>query len=360
MSKFYDNQNIRCEPGEIVRKGYRRKKYNRKDGTIVRATYVPPTCIRDRGMPGKGPRTLPRPDNRLHLTKYGYSIHRPTRERRAALRAAAQDNSILTVERRLNLIRNLQPIGEKAKEIMTQDVEYMKKLYAPFSKTRSSKNSRKSTLQKGGQMTDTSDSSEAIVENVDLPEETVERTIRVNTIIDREKVCDVDGKCGVRNFVYEEHDVDGKQVIFYTLDEKDVDDIWELDKKYLDTNETREEAQQKIHDNPGLLIGIKVDGLFQGYAHYDPEENIEPIPTGLDRIPVGVRIIRFYVNKGYRTSLYKFLERYFKKSGYDKVKVVVNLDGSNAKEWINFWFEQGFHVVETLHEKYRLHMEKSI
>lgn len=39
----------RCPRGQILRKGYRRS-----DGT-----YVPPSCIIDRGAPGKGPKVVP-------------------------------------------------------------------------------------------------------------------------------------------------------------------------------------------------------------------------------------------------------------------------------------------------------------
>lgn len=344
-------ENKKCGPGQILKKGYHRKGYQRKeyirDGTVIKSThvpgtYVPPTCIKDRGKKGRGPKNLPRPDQLLHLSKYGYSVHKPTKERRAALRAASADNSIWEVEHRLNLIRNLQPTGERAKNIMSQDMEYMKKLYKYSGKHR----------QTGGRsdlffnpIRDESDTSDTAVDNVNIPEGT---KVLVNTIIDREKICDDEGKCGVRNVVYEEHIVNDRQVIFYTLGEKDVDDILALDKLYLDSDEDRATALEKVEDNPGLLIGIRVDGQMNGYAHYEPLENNE------------VTIVWFCAHKGYGTPLYQFLERYFKKNDYTKIKIVVSLEGSYATNRVNFWYKQGFKVYKTLHEKYKLHMEKSI
>ena len=44
---------MKCKKGDIVRSGYRRKAYTRSDGTRVKATYVKPSCIKNRGAPGK-------------------------------------------------------------------------------------------------------------------------------------------------------------------------------------------------------------------------------------------------------------------------------------------------------------------
>ena len=44
-----------CPPGEIRRKGYKRRGYTTDEGTRVAATTVPSACIEDRGAPGKGP-----------------------------------------------------------------------------------------------------------------------------------------------------------------------------------------------------------------------------------------------------------------------------------------------------------------
>ena len=127
-----------CPKGQIMRKGYikkgyRRKEYIKKDGTRITAADVPgtkvdPVCIIDRGRPGYGPKTLPRPDDVIHLHHYGYSAKKSVDERQEALRKAAADTDVLLILRRLNLLRNYQSVP-KIKDIFSNDVEYMKKLY---------------------------------------------------------------------------------------------------------------------------------------------------------------------------------------------------------------------------------------
>ena len=362
----------KCGPGEIMRKGYQRKgyqrnEYTRKTGTTIPATYVsaaevPPICIKDVGKPGKGPKTLPKPDNLVHLSKYGYSIHRPEPERRAALRAAIKDYNTLLILRRLNLLRNYQAIPEN-KEIFTKDVEYMKKLYSNIkqSKPRSNKQSKYSNKQSlhGGsdslfqdpltsdmtEISETSETSDYVVDKINLPEP---RTVEINTIVDREKMCDGEGKCGVRNIIYESHIVDDREIIFYTLGEKDADQILELDKMYLDSDQYKNSVMEKIIDNRGLLIGIKVDNILQGYCQYEPLENLE------------VKIVWFCANKGYGTPLYTFIEKYFRLNDFTRVVLVVSLEGSYSTRRINFWYRMGFNTYETLPEKNKIHMEKNI
>lgn len=97
---------LKPKRGEIVRKGYRTKS----------GKYVPPTIIEDRGLPGKGPKTLPTPRDGT-LSKHGYSttktaasrrrnlttaINAEMRKRRISKRAAA-----VSVQRKLNMVASL-------------------------------------------------------------------------------------------------------------------------------------------------------------------------------------------------------------------------------------------------------------
>ena len=118
-----------CPKGEILRVPYTRKAYTRSDGTKVEASKVPATCVKDTGKPGKGPKTLPPVGNEIHLSSYGYAIHKPTAARRAALRAASNENDTLWILRRLNSLRNRQGVPAN-KKIFSDDVEYMQDLYA--------------------------------------------------------------------------------------------------------------------------------------------------------------------------------------------------------------------------------------
>lgn len=127
----------KCPKGDILRKGYNRKAYSREgyiknstgeyiEPVSVKATYVPPTCIKERG---KGThRLLPKLKNDISLRKFGYKTDLPANERHVALKNAAKASDLLLVERRLNLIRNKQ-VNEIPKEIMTKDVDYLHNLY---------------------------------------------------------------------------------------------------------------------------------------------------------------------------------------------------------------------------------------
>lgn len=109
-----------CAKGQILRVGY----------TTRKGVKVKPTCIKDRGKPGKGPKTLPDTSGDLHLTDYGYKTALAASTRRAALRRASQAEGTLAVLRHLNLIRNKQASGSDAKNIMSEDVNYMKQYYS--------------------------------------------------------------------------------------------------------------------------------------------------------------------------------------------------------------------------------------
>lgn len=369
MSKK-SNKSNKCGPGEIERKGYHRKGFLRNEfvrgnGTIVPASYisavdVSPVCIKDQGKPGKGPKILPRPGDKIHLSRYGYGIDKPQAIRRAALEAASKDYNTLSVLRRLNLLRNYQSIPEN-KEIFSDDVEYMQKLYAnirgknPKFKSKNkqhggnifneSNESNESDESNESYESNESDESDIVVNRINLHEPSM---VKVNSVMDKETVCDNEGRCDVRNIVYEDHVVDDKKIIFYTLSDNDADEILELDKMYLDSDQTKKAVDQKIVDYRGFLIGIKVDGKLQGYCQYEPLKNSE------------VKIIWFCSNKGFGIALYTFIEKYFRMNNYTRIIIVVSLEGQHAIRRINFWYQMGFLTYETFAEKKKIHMEKNI
>jgi hypothetical protein len=333
MSK--KSTNNECGPGKILRKGYRRKSYLRKKyfknrkiipTTYVSASYVPPTCIRDMGKPGKGPKTLPKPDEKIHLTKYGYSIYKPDRYRRAALRAAARDHGTLMVLRRLNLIRNFQAIPEN-KKIFSRDVEYLKNIYNKIRKK------RKNIVQKGGNdnndTNQSSDTSEIATDYIDLPKQEKNKI----TMFYSDKKCNDKNVCKIINRIYEKHRVDGKEIIFYTIDTNDVEGILELDKVYLDPRQTKENVISKIENNLYFIIAVKVNNKLQGYCQYEPLDDKT------------VRISWFCSNKGYRTALYVFMEKFFGLSGYDKIILDIDKNDMVSQE-LEFWHTMGFDEYE--------------
>jgi hypothetical protein len=72
---------------------------------------------------------LPKPGDKIHLSKDGYTTHKVATSRRKSLRKTSKKHGSLTVLKRLNLIRNLTKKGSSAHEVMSSDVDYMKKVY---------------------------------------------------------------------------------------------------------------------------------------------------------------------------------------------------------------------------------------
>jgi hypothetical protein len=96
---------------------------------------------------------LPKPDPAgIHLSKYGYSTSKTQSKRRSSLKRTSKKHGALPVLKRLNLIRNITSTKtsektKKAHDIMSKDVEYMKKLYAK-EKKKSKKPSKKTSKKK--------------------------------------------------------------------------------------------------------------------------------------------------------------------------------------------------------------------
>ena len=93
---------------------------------------------------------LPHPDksaNAPHLSKFGYSTSKKASYRHESLKRSSKKYGTLPVLKRLNLIRNITAPEQKAHKVMSQDVEYMKKLYkrekSSLSRQQSKKNSKK-------------------------------------------------------------------------------------------------------------------------------------------------------------------------------------------------------------------------
>ena len=72
---------------------------------------------------------LPKPSNEIHLADDGYAVHKSDLSRHRSLKRASKKNGTLTVMKRLNLIRNLTKKGSKNKNVLSRDVNYLKKIY---------------------------------------------------------------------------------------------------------------------------------------------------------------------------------------------------------------------------------------
>lgn len=123
-----------CDIGFILKKGYERRAYRRKDGTFVKATYVDPVCIHDKGIKGKlldefKPIHL---STKNELKPYGYVTKLKNYERLNALLRAAEKLSFKTVILRISALRTLQKNNPPYYKIYNEDLknlQLMHKLY---------------------------------------------------------------------------------------------------------------------------------------------------------------------------------------------------------------------------------------
>ena len=117
----------KCKKGYVLRKGYYRKSYVRKDGVKVKGSYVPPKCIKDQGKPGKGPKILPE-IKELNLGQFGYELKYSFEERKKALIKAIKKYDSLKVLRYLVLIRTYSKSNKKNYDKYTKDIKFIQKL----------------------------------------------------------------------------------------------------------------------------------------------------------------------------------------------------------------------------------------
>jgi hypothetical protein len=95
----------------ITIKPHKRKSYRRRDGTVVKGTMVSKHKRKDVGLPGKGPKILPKlkPGK---LGKHGYSLAKAATARRRALIKSSKigtkesKKKMLQTRRRLTILKN--------------------------------------------------------------------------------------------------------------------------------------------------------------------------------------------------------------------------------------------------------------
>jgi len=133
----------RCPKGYIVRAGYVRNAYTRrgKGGKLihVKRTIVPPICVKDTGLRGKGPRVVKGklakigPVKRERLKRYGYKLSGKeslVNTRRSALKKAIEDVGRTSTLRMVNAAyvwnKNKNPVVAKK---AYHDKEWIKKTY---------------------------------------------------------------------------------------------------------------------------------------------------------------------------------------------------------------------------------------
>ncbi len=133
-----------CPKGQIRRKGYTRKyrstiiregyKVHRAGRTIrIRPSsskvYVHSQCIKDRGLPGKGPKLIG-DLKEGELLKHGYAYRLPKEYRRVALKRAIKDYGALSVYHKLNAVAKLSKrTAPVASNVFSKDREWVRSHY---------------------------------------------------------------------------------------------------------------------------------------------------------------------------------------------------------------------------------------
>lgn len=136
-----------CPTGHIRRRGYTRKfrPEVKQEGYTVRRgakvftvkpkageIYVPSTCIRDRGLPGRGPASGEGigPLKKGLLLKYGYTYRLSDAQRRKALAKAIDAYGALSTYRKLDAVAKLSlRTAPDASKIFALDRDWIRKHY---------------------------------------------------------------------------------------------------------------------------------------------------------------------------------------------------------------------------------------
>jgi hypothetical protein len=147
MSNATVNVRKACPPGKILRKAYvrrfrtnvRERGYTVKRGSQVYKAYpratstvVQAACIKDKGLPGKGPQEIA-PLRKGELMKHGYSYRKSDLERHEALRKAAKEFGPLGIYRKLDAVAKLSVrAAPRASAIFKKDRNWVKRRLGPL------------------------------------------------------------------------------------------------------------------------------------------------------------------------------------------------------------------------------------
>jgi hypothetical protein len=141
---MYTRKNNGCPSGYVLRKGYTRKFRPsvkstgftvRRKGTVytvrpkVNTIRVPPSCIKNRGLPGKGPEGIGKL-RKGELIKYGYQYRLSDSLRQSALKKAIKRYGALSVYRKLDAVAKLSlRTAPDASKIFSRDRDWIRDNY---------------------------------------------------------------------------------------------------------------------------------------------------------------------------------------------------------------------------------------
>lgn len=115
----------RCPKGQILRKGYCATR--KRSGSRKKVTYcVKPTCIKDLGKPGKGPKLWSVTPGLLG--KYGYTLKKLAEPRRKTLKRAVRAEGYNEIIKRLVAVSNYVKLSQPGNYRKYRgDIEWLKK-----------------------------------------------------------------------------------------------------------------------------------------------------------------------------------------------------------------------------------------
>ena len=87
---------------------------------------------------------LPKPDDQVHLSKFGYTLDKNQKKRQGSLKRASKKIGMLPVLKRVNLIRNItNPKLSKNKHKLDVDVTFLSRMYKDEKKKGTKKGTNK-------------------------------------------------------------------------------------------------------------------------------------------------------------------------------------------------------------------------
>ena len=141
---------VKCPRGYIARSPYMRRystSVRQKGYTVKRASgtvykvypkntdlYVPPTCVKDKGLPGKKQGKGIGPLRKGEMTRFGYSSKDSVEKRRLALKKAVTELGALSVFRKLDAVAKLSlRVAPDSSRIFAADRDWVQKTFGPAS-----------------------------------------------------------------------------------------------------------------------------------------------------------------------------------------------------------------------------------
>jgi hypothetical protein len=140
---------VHCPPGYVARASYARRyktAVRQRGYTVKKASgttykvypknetlFVPASCIKDTGKPGKGVEKPIGPMRKGEMTKFGYSSKKSVEERHSALRLAVAQLGALDTYRKLDAVAKLGVrVAPDAARTFAADRDWVAKTFGPL------------------------------------------------------------------------------------------------------------------------------------------------------------------------------------------------------------------------------------